>query len=140
MAFGFNEDFTKHPIDGLQGIQTQISASSSTDATYWTGTTPKTNSRYVLDGYRDFGAEYMPSEPSPDYNFHIVQRYSHLTTARPAGIFTFIYNGRNDAPAQEVDIIWNNPNFQLSDYDVICVYVWYDGLNWRADISGYDES
>lgn len=139
MAFGFNEDFTKHSIDGLQGVQSTVSATAATVTNaYYTGTQPANNSRYVIDNYMRFCGEYLPQSPTADYNFRITHRHRGLpSTAVLDGVYSFIYNGRNDSPAQPVTIYWDNPSFAPADYDVIHVHIWYDGINYCGHADGY---
>ena len=139
MAFGFNEDFTKHSIDGLQGVQSTVLATAATVTNaYYTDTQPANNSRYVIDNYMRFCGEYLPQSPTADYNFHITHRHRGLpSTAVLDGVYSFIYNGRNDSPAQSVTVYWDDPSFAPADYDVIHVHVWYDGMNYCGHADGY---
>jgi hypothetical protein len=139
MAFGFNEDFTKYPIDGLQGVQSTVTATTETAQTiYYTGSTPVNNRCYVVDNYMKFGGEYMPLEPTADYNFHITHRHRGLpATSTLDGVYSFIYNGKDDSPAQDVTIYWDNPSFAPADYDVVHVHIWFDGINYCGHVDGY---
>lgn len=140
MSFAFNEDFTKYDISGLQGVCSTVSATSSSATLYTTGVSPANNSRYVIDQYKQIIAEYMPQSPEPYYNFSITHRHGGLPSAATlAGVYSFIYNSADDTPSSDVPIKWTDSTFSPADYDVINLRIWFDGLNWRGEATGYNE-
>lgn len=141
MAFGFNEDFTKYPLDGLQGVQSEVKATSETSANvYYIPGTPEQNRRYVVTNYMKISGNSMPLEPIPGYNFNLTHKHGGLpSTATLGGVYRFTYSAGGVSPTQEVTVYWSDPSFKPSDYDVVNVHIWYDGLNYRGEASGYNE-